>query len=78
MEMTVWNKEVKHKRTITSSLHPFMDKTGLCSLFNFIFSQLVVRGYSSVVEHLTADQEVSGSIPDAPSSLVGGSASFWN
>ncbi len=24
------------------------------------------RGYSSVVEHLTADQEVPGSIPGAP------------
>ncbi|KAK2829566.1 hypothetical protein Q7C36_017556 [Tachysurus vachellii] len=27
----------------------------------------VVRGYSSVVEHLTADQEVPGSNPGAPS-----------
>ena len=26
-----------------------------------------VQGYSSVVEHLTADQEVPGSNPDAPS-----------
>ena len=30
-----------------------------------------MRGYSSVVEHLTADQEVSGSIPDAPLPLAG-------
>ena len=29
-----------------------------------------MRGYSSVVEHLTADQEVSGSIPDAPLPLA--------
>ena len=27
----------------------------------------VLRGYSSVVEHLTADQEVPGSTPGAPS-----------
>ena len=34
--------------------------------FSDILRQLSVRGYSSVVEHLTADQEVSGSNPDAP------------
>ena len=28
------------------------------------------RGYSSVVEHLTADQEVPGSNPGAPSCVV--------
>uniref|UniRef100_A0A0E9R6R9 Uncharacterized protein n=1 Tax=Anguilla anguilla TaxID=7936 RepID=A0A0E9R6R9_ANGAN len=28
------------------------------------------RGYSSVVEHLTADQEVLGSNPGAPSGLA--------
>ena len=32
-----------------------------------IYVQLVtIRGYSSVVEHLTADQEVPGSNPGAP------------
>ena len=43
--------------------------------FSDIYSEIPLyshRGYSSVVEHLTADQEVPGSNPGAPSfSLLG-------
>ena len=40
------------------------------SILDLSFPKLTIRGYSSAVEHSTADREVLGSNPGAPLSTI--------
>ena len=53
--------------TVKKAEHQRIDAFELWCWRRLLRVSWTVQGYSSVVEHLTADQEVPGSNPDAPS-----------
>ena len=59
--------KLNERMKVTATGNSVVSVTGMIIKFHLVSC---VRGYSSVVEHSTADREVTGSIPVAPFNLI--------